>query len=568
MDTVGGYRLIRRLGSGQRAEIHLGHAGTREPPDLDRVAAIKLYRPTTPDTEIDAEIETLSRLRSPHLLELTDLSTDQYGRPCLILPRLGSGSLGRLLAVRSSITAGEAVTLLVPLIESVAQLHRVGVAHGAIGPGSVLFDTRGAPILARFGCATIVGAPPAGADSSSLTPAELDACSEIRVDRRGLAELSRVVLDRIVREETSSVRSELNRVLGVTVADGVPDFDTIVDLLFELAPARPVRFEDAPLTATEANLVGSGSTGGSDGMEGRDFSVIPARFASGISDTSTGLEPDEQIHGVQRTGRRKHRLRTRGSLRPPSRAGGTPHAPKRSSVGGWPSGEKLSALARRMMGGDVDRNPFTILWQRAIHSLAPVRKPVWIAGGAGIGALVIAFSIFPAAHSVELDQKPVVVHTDVAKNSASKVSESAPAKSTSAKSAGAASSDDSTGRASDASAISGDDPIAAANALVSVRKTCFLQRKAACLGGVDQTDSAALESDLHLLRALRRGVDLPDAASLDGWQPHLVQQLGNSAIFELRAFDGTGSATQQGAPTPFLLVREEAGWRIRDVTLG
>lgn len=501
METVGGYRLVRRLGSGQRAEIHLGHAGTREPPEMNRIAAIKLYRATTPDAEIDTEIEALSRSSSPHLLELKDLSIDEHGRPCLILPRLGSGSVGRLLAVRTSIAAGEAVTMLVPLIESVAELHRVGIAHGAIATGSVLFDTRGAPVLARFGRAKIVGDQPTRSDSPSLTLAQLEASSDVRGDLRDLAELSRVVLDRILPHDTSSVLSELNRMLEAMIEGGVPDFDAIVEMLFELEPAQPVRFADAPPKAVSA-----GSPG------------IPSRVASRSSDSLAQTNLGTQTNlGSQ----------THGSI-----------------------------------VGDVDRNPFTVLREYAIRTLAPVRKSVWIAGGAGIGALVVALAIVPSARSAEPDSKPVIVHTDVAGYS----TPSGAANSTAPPAITPSS--DSKGRSVDASVISGEDPAAAANALISARKSCFIRRIASCFGAVDQPGSAALESDLHLLHTLQRGVDLPDSASLDGWQPHLVQQLGNSAIFELRAFDGTGSMTQQGAPTPLLLVREEAGWRIRDVTLG
>ena len=135
METVGGYRLVRKLGAGERAEIHLGHAGSREPPTGDRIAAIKIFRPSTDEMSVDREIEALARASSRHLLELKDLATGRDGRPCLILPRLGSGNLGRLLAVRDDLEAGEAVSILVPLVEAVRELHRVGVAHGAVAPG-------------------------------------------------------------------------------------------------------------------------------------------------------------------------------------------------------------------------------------------------------------------------------------------------------------------------------------------------------------------------------------------------------------------------------------------------
>ena len=59
---------------------------------------------------------------------------------------------------------------------------------------------------------------------------------------------------------------------------------------------------------------------------------------------------------------------------------------------------------------------------------------------------------------------------------------------------------------------------------------------------------------------------LPAEATLDGFTPRLIQQLGDSAIIQLIAADG--SAMTEKNPAPLLLVRNEAGWRIRDLALG
>src|SRR3978361_2224848 len=129
METVGGYRLLRKLGEGGGAEVSLGHAGTVESPDRDRIAAIKVFRPSAAAESIDAEIDALARCSSRHILELRDLASGPGGRPCLILPPLGSASLARFLAVRSGIRTGEAVTAIIPIIDAVEELHRVGIAH-------------------------------------------------------------------------------------------------------------------------------------------------------------------------------------------------------------------------------------------------------------------------------------------------------------------------------------------------------------------------------------------------------------------------------------------------------
>ena len=87
-----------------------------------------------------------------------------------------------------------------------------------------------------------------------------------------------------------------------------------------------------------------------------------------------------------------------------------------------------------------------------------------------------------------------------------------------------------------------------------------------CLDTVDQAGSAVIESDRDLLRGLKKGVPLPAEATLEGFMPRLIQQLGDSAIIQLVTADG-GVVTDKN-PAPLLLVRNEAGWRIRDLSLG
>jgi hypothetical protein len=85
------------------------------------------------------------------------------------------------------------------------------------------------------------------------------------------------------------------------------------------------------------------------------------------------------------------------------------------------------------------------------------------------------------------------------------------------------------------------------------------------LDSVDQAGSAVIEADRDLVRRLKNGGSLPAEATLEGFTPHLIQQLGDSAIIQLLATDGYAASK---TPAPLLLVRSEAGWRIRDLSLG
>ena len=510
METVGGYRLVRKLGSGERAQTYLGHAGTREPPAGDRIAAIKVYRLATDDASIDREIEALARASSRHLLELKDLATGPDGRPCLILPRLGSGSLGRLLAVRGTVAPGEAVSILVPLVQAVQELHRVGVAHGAVTPGSVLFDDQGAPVLARFGAVTLIGSFPVDGDAPSLTPAQLDLDPRAIADSAGVQVLIETVLDRLEpgspAPSLDAIRQELSG-----PPPGAAGLSDIIDLLFELGPALPIRFDGEPL---------------------------------GSSTPLPSIRPGPPPMSSRE-------VLTAGVLSP-----GTPAGTAVRRFGRAPS------LARTV--DVVNTHPLALVRDRTLALLAPVRMPVWIAGGAGIGALVVALTVIPAAHSDTATRGPEVTPP----SSSSALRQGALSTPTSSRSAGTTTPGARTPAKPDTarSAIEGDDPLAAARALLAARVECFMAQSAACFDSVDQAGSAVIEADRDLVRRLRTGATLPTEATLDGFTPHLIQQLGDSAIIQLIAADGTAASAKN--PAPLLLVRSETGWRIRDLALG
>ena len=509
MDTVGGYRLVRKLGSGERAEIHLGHAGSREPPDCDRIAVIKLYRPTTGDASIDREIEALARASSPHLLELKDLATGPDGRPCLILPRLGSGTLARLLAVRGTVAPGEAVSILVPLVEAVRELHRVGVAHGAVTPGSVLFDDRGAPVLARFGAVRLIGDFPATEHGHSLTPAQLDDDPGAALDRAGLGYLIGTVLDRLDGDGEPGSVAALRETIGTSQRTDT-DLHRLIDLIFDLAPPLPIRFDDDEVLDT--------------GVSSFPWGLAPMSVESVRSPDPQMMAPEVPAGARDRAGKSTH-----------SR----------------PVPKELGAR---------DEGPLAILRSKALALLAPVRIPVWIAGGAGLGALVIALTVIPALSDPASGNGPGLSRTSV---SPASVSTSSPSVTGTADEAAAGPSDP---EPAGSSAIAGEDPLAAARALLAARTRCFEVKSPTCFDSVDQAGSAVIEADRELVRRMREGAPLPAEATLEGFTPRLIQQLGDSAIIQL--VDAEGSAVTTKNPAPLLLVRNEAGWRIRDLALG
>jgi hypothetical protein len=105
--------------------------------------------------------------------------------------------------------------------------------------------------------------------------------------------------------------------------------------------------------------------------------------------------------------------------------------------------------------------------------------------------------------------------------------------------------------------VQGDDPVAAVVALLEARDGCVADRSVLCLDAVGQVGSSALDDDQRLVRTLQDGAESPEPFLVDADQVTLAERLGDTALLEL-----AGLAETQ--PASILLMKTEAGWRIRD----
>jgi eukaryotic-like serine/threonine-protein kinase len=89
-----------------------------------------------------------------------------------------------------------------------------------------------------------------------------------------------------------------------------------------------------------------------------------------------------------------------------------------------------------------------------------------------------------------------------------------------------------------------------------------------CLDGVDQEGSAALDGDRQVIRSLQEKGTATRERSLTGATVELSQRLGDSALMTVTATTGpttTDAKEDKSEPTSLLLIKSEAGWRIRDL---
>ncbi len=146
--------LIRTLGAGSHGTVYAARR------DLDGwVCAIKVVRPHDGPTRelLRQEAALMSSLRLPHLVTLYELLELPDGSLALILDYVDGGNLTRVLRQRGRLGPGEVVTILAPVLATLAALHERGVVHGDVSTGNVLMYLDGRPALTDLGEARLVG---------------------------------------------------------------------------------------------------------------------------------------------------------------------------------------------------------------------------------------------------------------------------------------------------------------------------------------------------------------------------------------------------------------------------
>ncbi|GAB3178516.1 hypothetical protein GCM10027060_04500 [Nesterenkonia halophila] len=114
--------------------------------------------------------EEIPQVVAQHLIRTWGHVETSHGRGLLVEAE-EAVALSRLLAARGTMTVGEVSTVLTPVAQVAAHLHRRGVAHGDITPATVLVTADGRPVLAELGDAQLLGHLPSSAGLvESLAP--------------------------------------------------------------------------------------------------------------------------------------------------------------------------------------------------------------------------------------------------------------------------------------------------------------------------------------------------------------------------------------------------------------
>lgn len=154
MTTIGGYRVVRTLGSGQHAAVLLGHP-------LAGGAQVALKVPHGTDRErAFRELDALDVAADSSVVRLLDACTDERGIPVGILELLPPTPLAELVARGAPPRPGAVVGVLSAIAQSLDRLHSRGVVHGSLDASNVLVRDDGTTVLIGFGRSSARGDRP------------------------------------------------------------------------------------------------------------------------------------------------------------------------------------------------------------------------------------------------------------------------------------------------------------------------------------------------------------------------------------------------------------------------
>ena len=144
--AVGDYEATELLGGGSSAQVWRGRQVS-----TDRPVALKVF-PADQLAAVRREAALAAAVDHPHVVTVLDVVSDD-NRAVLVTEYAAGGDLADLLARRGRLTAGQTLTVLIPLAAALATAHERQMVHGDVSAQNIVFDGAGRPLLADLGAA-------------------------------------------------------------------------------------------------------------------------------------------------------------------------------------------------------------------------------------------------------------------------------------------------------------------------------------------------------------------------------------------------------------------------------
>ncbi|MFE5671546.1 hypothetical protein ACFQ58_08050 [Agromyces sp. NPDC056523] len=432
--VLAGYRLIRRLATGERADVYLATAhvppGSAEPgaapPTTGSLVVVRVYGRAADDEAIANEMTAMQHDGSGATPALIDVAGFDEGRCCLVVERITGTPLAALLA-DGGLLPGQAVTALAPIVVAVRELAARGLVHARLDIADVTIDEDGRPRLLGLGALERLDRAVAAGQRADLL-------------RRGQAALLRLIED--VAAATRDRRA-LDAVVRVArdALDARPFLPRDLDLeraLFDVAAPLPLPGVRSETTARRQ-------------VPSRITAGVPREVVPGADE----IDPSDSAESGSRRTRRWARL---------------------AEIAQMPPGVAAE------VADTLDHDPRTALAGR-LAEVVRRRRGAFLTGGfVGAGALVVLLTAGPPSAA---DPASRLGDSSIASTAPSP----GPDAPVASPETGPDHPDAEGAGTAEAVPVRTDDPIAAAAALLEIRTSCLASRDVACLAAVAQPGS-------------------------------------------------------------------------------
>lgn len=154
IEKVGPYTLHEKLGSGGMGAVYLGRHR-----ETNRVAAVKILASSLAQEEgfverFNREIESLKRVKNPHIVELYDHGVDE-GTYYYAMEYVPGETLTSVIRRERRLPWEQVIDIGIQVCQALKAAHDAGVVHRDLKPSNLLLTPEGEVKLADFGVAQL-----------------------------------------------------------------------------------------------------------------------------------------------------------------------------------------------------------------------------------------------------------------------------------------------------------------------------------------------------------------------------------------------------------------------------